>query len=637
MSSRAEEEAERRESFWRTFVGRDLTDLATEERIGPIYEREGVIGNLASLLSTGENNPLLIGEPGAGKNAIVEGLACWIAKEKVNLDKTIMECTIDSFQSGCLYVHEFETKIQTIIKKLQENDIILFLDRIDMAIWAGGTGEISQRTLAALLDPYLARNELIIIGATTPDGYDFMLKKNPLFTNRFIKVEVPPTSTGETRQILSSLKRKFQDKYEVRIREESLDTIIDMSDRFYRERFFPGKAFEILHEVIASKKLDSYQDSVGPYGKAKSTSKKSKRQSTLHSEIAPNDIYETFRRRTGLPCFIIFREQRKRPEEIRNYFTDRIFGQEGAIDNIVDTILGLKAELNDPKRPAGVFLFVGPTGVGKTWLARSLATYLFGSEKKLLRYDMPEYATYDSLTKLIGGKGEKRGRLIEDVLANPFSVILLDEIEKAHGNIFDLLLPLMGEGRLTDDSGRTVSFCNTIVIMTSNIGSELYGKKHLGLQKQNLDVVEKDLIKKTKEYFRPEFINRLTRVVQFRPLSRATIKVIAQKEIKDLCQRKGITYRRLRITISDEVIDLLAGMGYSQEYGARPMQRAVERYIGYPLAAAISAGDIKDGDQAGIALDESKRIEIEIGQEGEDETGREGKVTGFFRKIQGKT
>ncbi|MCL0060034.1 ATP-dependent Clp protease ATP-binding subunit [Dehalococcoidia bacterium] len=635
MPSREEEEAERRESFWKTFVGRDLTDLATEERIGPIYQREDLINGLVSLLSTEENNPLLIGEPGAGKNAIVEGLACWIAEEKVNLDKTIMECTIDSFHSGCLYAHEFETKIQTVIKKLRENEIILFLDRIDMAIWAGGTAGVSERTLATLLDPYLARNELTIIGATTPDGYDFMLKNNPLFTNRFIKVEVPPTSPGETREILSSVKRKFADRYKVRIQEESLDAIIDMSDRFYRERFFPGKAFEILREIIASKKLDSFQDSGGSYKR-----KKGKSRSTSYSEITPNDVYETFQRRTGLPRFIIFREERKKQEDIRKYFTDRIFGQEEAIENIVDTILSLKAELNDPQKPAGVFLFVGPTGVGKTWLARSLATYLFGSEKKLLRYDMPEYATYDSLTKLIGGKERERGKLIEDVLANPFSVILLDEIEKAHGNIFDLLLPLMGEGRLTDDSGRTVSFCNTIVIMTSNIGAELYGKERFGLKtdtRQDPDVVEKDLLKKVKEWFRPEFINRLTRVVQFKPLSRETIKDIAQKEIENLAQRKGITYRNLKIDISDQVIDLLLGIGYSQEYGARPMQRAVERYIGYPLAAAISAGDIKGGDQLRIDLDQSKKIKIETEEEAKGETEGEGKITYFFRRIRGKT
>lgn len=611
--SRVEEQDKNEEMHWKTFVGRDLNALAAQKTIGPIYDREHIISNLSSLLVTRENNPLLVGEPGVGKNAVVEGLALWMDHKKVALpfDK-IIQCSVISFQSGCLYAHEFETKIQVVVDRLRKEKAILFFDEINTAIWSGGTSGDPQRTLATLLAPYLARNELTIIGATTPNGYMAMQKGNSSFTNKFVKVDMPTTSLEETRQILYSLRSTFKRKYNVTIEQTCLDALTDMCDRFYRERAFPGKAFEVLREAIAYKDMLPKKDA--------------QTDPPPLTQIESEDIFKAFERRTALPKFMIHRNVTISRDEIKEYFAKRIFGQDEAVNAIADTILTMKAELNDPGKPVAAFLFAGPTGVGKTWLAKLVAEYLFGSEGRLLRYDMPEFANYDSMLKLIGGRGwQEPGRLVDDVLGNPFSVILFDEIEKAHLNIFDLLLPVLGEGRLTDNIGRTVSFSNTIIIMTSNVGAESYTKIPMGLKPQLAKAtrdIDRDLIKKVESYFRPEFINRLTRIVQFRPLAREDVETIARIEVEKLVQRKGVSSRKLQIEVSQQVINLLVDTGYSHAYGARPMQRAVEKLVGYPLSEAICSGDICDLDKVLIDLNEAGAVQINRVELSVDSTGQ---------------
>jgi ATP-dependent Clp protease ATP-binding subunit ClpC len=593
MSDREEElkKASRLES-----IGRNLTHLAFEGRIGPIYERKEIISELASQLCIGENNILLVGEPGTGKNAVVEGLACWIARNEVDLPyKVIVECTHVSFQAFCMYVHEFETKLQMIVEELRKHKAILFFDQINLAVGAGAVSGFEERTLANLLNPYIARNEIRIIGATTRDGYKAILRGNPSFASKFIRLDIPVITADQALTILNDLKAEIEDKYQVKIEDDALSIIIDMSDRFHRERFFPGKAFEVLRDIIATESHGTEREGSG--------------------WIRKEHVYSTFKRRTGLPDFVIYRDRYIKKEDVRDYFDSRIFGQDEAVEEVVNTVLNLKAELNDPQKPVAVFLFAGPTGVGKTYLARLLADYLFGSEEKLFRYDMSEYSTSDSVERLINGRREeKRGKLVEDILASPFSVILFDEIEKAHPNIFNLLLSLIGEGRLTDEKGRTVNFCNTIILMTSNIGGELYSRIPIGLRTDDeVSVTEKDLFKKIKEYFRPEFINRLTKVIPFKPLSREQIRVIAKKEVDKLVERKGITHRELKIGVSEKVIDFLIEMGYNAEFGARPMQRAVERYIGFPLAEAISMGEVHQNEKIHMDLDVDRKISIRKG------------------------
>ena len=597
MTDRIDEEAQRRKFYWTTFTHRDLVDLAVKRIIGPVYERTDIIDDLASLLSTQECNPLLMGEPGVGKNAVVEGLAYRIAaKEVPGLDRRLLECTSDSFLSGTVYCGEFETKVQVVVRALRTFKAVLFLDSTNEAVRVGGTSDVDTRTLATVLSPYLARNEITVIGATTPRGYTAMQRTNSAFSGRFTTLDVHAISSQQTRSILSDVKARFEKLYAVTIEEASLDAIVDLAERFYRERAFPGKAFEILREVITMQ--------IGRHHRPD------------ERLIAPDDVYMSVKRKTGLPGFIIFRETKKDQKDVKRYFTERLFGQEEAIDAVVDKILSLKAEVNDPRRPVGVFLFVGPTGVGKTYLARILAAYLFGSEERLLRYDMPEYAPHDSMEKLIGHsrRGGERGKLVEDVMGCPFSVILFDEIEKAHRNIFDLLLPVMGEGRLTDASGHTVSFCNSIIIMTSNLGAELYGRIPVGFTvgtaKEELNGIEGNVIRKVKDWFSPEFVNRLTSIVAFKPLSREVIKIIAQREMDDLAGRQGIASRGLTISASDAVLERVISEGYDREYGARPMQRAVERYVGSPLAVAISAGGVAPGDRICVDLDAAGRVHL---------------------------
>lgn len=566
-------------------LGRNLLELARAKRLGPVYERRELIAELAAQLQRPGNNVILVGEPGTGKNAVVEGLANWMVRREVDLSfKALIECTHITFQSQCMYAHEFETKIQLTVDKVREHRALLFFDQINLAIGAGSVAGFEERNLANLLNPYLARNEMTIVGATTPDGYKAMVKNNPSFVNRFIYLEVPPLSAAETLAIMQNLKGKFESKYQVEIDPATFPTLVDLAERYQPERFFPGKAFEAFKEVIGAKSIRD-----------------------PNQQIMPADVYRIFKIRTGLPDFVIYRERNIARQNIRQYFRERLFGQDDAIEEIVDIILTYKAELHDPQRPVAVFLFAGPTGVGKTYLARLLAAYLFGSEAKLLRFDMSEYSASDSAQRLLLGKGEeRRGKLVEEMLVHPFAVILLDEIEKAHPQVFNLLLSAIGEGRLTDEKGRTVSFCNSIIIMTSNLGAELYGRKLIGMGTRAEEVRDKDLLQEIKDYFRPEFINRLTKIVFFKPLSRETALTIAMQGVNHLAARKGMTLRQLQIKVTSAALDYLVDKGFSPEFGARPMVRAIERYVGYPLAEAIAAGKISCHDTIRVKLNKGQ-------------------------------
>jgi len=534
--------------------------------------------------------------------------------EKVNLpQRRIFECTSTSFQSGCYYNNELESKVYTVVHRIMAKKAILFFDEINSAIRAGACSESDPRTLAALLDPFLASRDLSMIGATTAAGYDAMLRQNASFTNKFIKLEIPPMSADETLRMLSSLKREFEKKYKFEINNGCLEAVIDLCDRWLADRCFPGKAFEVLREVYAG-------CAVAENGAALSEAREQRKAmvgcAKAQARVTNQDsVYEVFKRRTGLPECIIHRDRLLRRDDLVKHFCNRILGQREAVESIVSTILSLKAELNPPNRPVAVYLCAGPTGVGKTSLARLLANYLFGSPEKLLRYDMSEFANYESISRLIGGsyRPNDHGRLVADVMASPFSVILFDEIEKAHPNIFNLLLPVLGEGRLTDSQGRMASFCNTIIIMTSNIGADLYARVPVGFKADTSNefrATERDLLRRLEQHFQPEFINRITKVILFQPLSRDVIESIARREIESMAERRGVRCRSATMLVSDRVVELLVDKGYSPAYGARPMQRAVQDYVGYPLAVAISSGYISYGDEILIDLNKGGNVHI---------------------------
>lgn len=573
-------------------IGRNLTKLADEKHLGPIYEREEQIVTLASQLLLGDESVLLVGEPGVGKNAIIEGLAVWIARTKDKLPRTlsdvnIYQVTILSFQANCVYVHDFETRLHNVISECVETKSILFFDDLHLAISAGGTPDHEDRTIANLLLPFMGRKELRIIGATTPSGYSMMSKKNPAFINKFIKMEVGATSSSETLEILNNLKPAYEKKYLCKIDRGVLEKVINLSEQYYPLRKFPGKAFENLKAVIAFKKaLLTKNATYDNFLKQIDFEK-------YRIPVKQQDVDNWLQKITGLPHSIILSNEKVTYSELYDYFGNKILGQAEAVKTVVDTIIRFKAKLQDRERPIATLLFAGPTGVGKTQMVKELAQYLFGSERRLLRYDMTEYSSPESVGRLIGvyHRSWERGKLIEDIIAQPFSVVLFDEIEKAAPEIMNLLLQVIGEGRLTESTGTVVSFMNSIIIMTSNLGSHLYGKNKIGFDdKKSGKNFEKhtEVLKYIEHSFSPEFFNRISDVVYFNPLSQKSIAKIASMEIDNLEKREGLVEKNIKIKYSSNVIDILIKNGYNIRYGARPMKRAVEKYVGNHLAQLLS-------------------------------------------------
>lgn len=581
-------------------LGRNLTKIAEEGQLRLVYERKDEIKNLASLLVTGEFNVILVGQSGVGKNAIVEGLARWIHKAKSSsvpdelknilnddlVNKKIIETNASDFIIGCHYAHNLENKIRYIVEECNNNDAILFIDNINMIINSGNSSNDLDGTVANILIPYISSKQIKVIGATTHEGYDFILENNQQLLKHFIKMQIPETTSKDTKTILSKLKKRYENSYNVEIEDGCTDIIVELADRFFPSSSFPGKAFNLQKEVISDILLKD-------------------------NNLKKDDIYRIIQNRTGFPDFIIHRNKTVEYDEIREFFTDRLYGQDHTIDAVVNTILYYKAELNNPNKPINSFLFAGPTGVGKTELAKLIAEYLFGSEDKLHRYDMPNYADENGLNLLIGGSDwpRRQGLLFSNALANPWCITLFDEIEKANHSIFNALLSILDEGKLTDKNGRTAFFNNSIIIMTSNLGADLYQKKTIALGPNTAAEVTDNVMKKSIEmFFNPEFINRINKTLYFKPLSREDIKKVIKKELNNMLNRSGIRWRNLKIQADEDVYNHLIDTGYSSVYGARAIQRAIQEHLLYPLAGILSSENISNNTIIKLTVKDNKVI-----------------------------
>lgn len=625
--------------------GNDMTLAAEEGRLDPVVGRETEIERLAQVLSRRKkNNPVLIGEPGVGKSAIVEGLALRIVQRKVSrilFDKRVVSLDMASIVAGTKYRGQFEERIKAILNELSKNkNVILFIDEIHTIVGAGNAA--GSMDAANLLKPALARGEIQCIGATTLDEFRKNIEKDGALERRFQKVMVEPTSAEETRQILENIRDKYEQHHNVSFTPEALDACVRLTERYVSDRNFPDKAIDAMDEagsrahitnIVVPKEIETIEAAIAEADANKLQAARAQnfeiaaqfrdREQTLKKDLEnakhkweeqlsanrvtvdEDRVAEVVAMMTGVPVQRIAQAEGKRLKQMSGTLKDEIIGQDAAIDKIVKAIQRNRIGLKDPNKPIGTFLFLGPTGVGKTHLAKKLAEYLFDSADTLIRVDMSEYMEKFSVSRLVGAPPgyvgyEEGGQLTEKVRRRPYSVVLLDEIEKAHPDVFNLLLQVMDEGRLTDSLGRKVDFKNTIIIMTSNIGSRQLKEFSSGIgfnpagssdKSYSQGVIQKALNKA----FSPEFLNRIDDIVMFDQLSKEAIFKIIDIELAGFYKR--IDSLGFKLTLSEEAKNFVAEKGYDSQYGARPLKRAIQKYLEDELAELIIGAEIAPGDE----------------------------------------
>lgn len=642
--------------------GIDITKAAEEGRLDPIVGREREIERLAQILSRRKkNNPILIGEPGVGKSAIAEGLALRIVERKVSrvlFGKRVVTLDLASIVAGTKYRGQFEERVKAILNELSKNPgIILFIDEIHTIVGAGGaTGSLDA---ANMLKPALARGEIQCIGATTLDEYRQHIEKDGALERRFQKVMVEPTSAAETFEILNNIKSKYEDHHNVYYTPEAIDACVKLTERYISDRHLPDKAIDALDEAgsrvhisnivvpetilelehqieeikenkIKAVKAQNFELAASFRDREKNliedlerSKNKWEEELQKHREtVDAEKVAEVVAMMTGIPVQRVAQAEGSRLLQMGEQLKGKVIGQEEAIQKIVKAIQRNRAGLKDPNRPIGSFVFLGPTGVGKTHLAKILAQYLFDTTDALIRIDMSEYMEKFSVSRLVGAPPgyigyEEGGQLTEKVRRRPYSVVLLDEIEKAHPDVFNLMLQVLDEGRLTDSLGRRVDFKNTIIIMTSNIGTRELKDFGRGVgfstptAKSDTEFARGVIEKALKKAFAPEFLNRIDDVIIFNNLTEEDIYKIIEIELKGLFSRvESLGYKLL---LTDEAKNFIASKGYDVQYGARPLKRAIQKYLEDEMAEVIIQASISEGDAIEVGFNaETEKITTRI-------------------------
>lgn len=617
--------------------GTNITDQAKQSLLDPVVGREKEIERLVQILGRRKkNNPILIGEPGVGKTAIIEGLAQRMANNNVPdgiKNKHLVSLNLASLVAGSKYRGEFEERIQNLINELRENkNVILFIDEIHTMIGAGNSS--GQMDAANILKPALAKGEIHCIGATTLDEFRKSIEKDGALERRFQKIIVSPPTADETLLILKNLRPRYEEYHNAKYTDEALVQCVKLADRYITDRFFPDKAIDIIDEAGARMKSKvegvskaeraaekEYNDLLRKKEEAirlqnfelaasyrdQSLEAKSKLQQIREEQskkkkvvrITEDVITQVVSSMSGIPVSKMVDEEKKRLKFMREELNAKVIDQEEAVDKLVRSIQRSRIGLNDPNRPIGTFMFLGPTGVGKTLLAKKLADFMFGTPEALIRVDMSEYMEKHTVSRLVGAPPgyvgyDEGGQLTEKVRRRPYSIILLDEIEKAHTDVFNILLQVMEDGRLTDGNGRTVDFRNTIIIMTSNVGSrQLKEFGHaVGFVKQTQEHSDEIIMKALQKQFAPEFINRLDEIVSFNSLSDSSIRKILDVELNQI--KKRVENMGFVLEISDEAKDFLCKKGFAPQYGARPLRRAIQKYLENELSDFFINEEPKD-------------------------------------------
>jgi len=645
--------------------GTDITRAAMENRLDPVVGREKEIERIAQILSRRKkNNPVLIGDPGVGKSAIVDGLALRIVQKKVSralFDKRIISLDMASIVAGTKYRGQFEERIKAILNELSKNpNIILFIDEIHTIVGAGGaTGSLDA---ANMLKPALARGEIQCIGATTLDEYRKNIEKDGALERRFQKVIVDPTTPEETLQILRNIKERYEEHHNVRYTDKALEACVKLTDRYVSDRTFPDKAIDALDEagarvhisnIVIPKVIEQLEDELKEVERQKTEAVKAQKYELAASyrdkqrqlllaleaeeerwqkeikekpEIVDEEkVAEVVAMISGVPVQRIAQAEGERLVEMKDVLKKQVIGQDEAVEKVVKAIQRNRVGLKDPNKPIGSFMFLGPTGVGKTHLAKKLAEYLFDSQENLIRVDMSEYMEKFNVSRLVGAPPgyvgyEEGGQLTEKVRRRPYSVVLLDEIEKAHPDVFNILLQILDEGHVTDSLGRKIDFKNTIIIMTSNIGTRQlkdFGRG-IGFRAGAGDVPDSEysrsiIQKALNKAFAPEFLNRVDDIVMFDQLSRESLYKIIDLELNGLYKRvKELGYN---VVVTDSAKEFISDKGYDVQFGARPLKRAIQKYIEDEMAEMIIRTGLQEGETIVVDFDNAtQRITMNVAE-----------------------